>query len=105
MKLQDGFYVVMQDLDDNKTLAAACEDGSLPDTPLTRISLAYDLAKTMAWYHHAQLLLKSVSDHNVVLQELSSGRLAPFLTNLQNARHVGAGDAPKGTDKLTVADS
>lgn len=88
VKLQDDYYVVMQDLDDNQTLAAACQDGGLPDTPLSRISLAYDLAKTMAWYHHAQLLLKSVSDHTVVLQQLNSGRLAPFLTKLQNARHI-----------------
>lgn len=92
VKLQDDYYVVMQDLDDNQTLAAACQDGGLPDTPLSRISLAYDLAKTMAWYHHAQLLLKSVSDHTVVLQQLNSGRLAPFLTKLQNARHVGPGE-------------
>lgn len=88
VKLNENYYVVMQDLEDGKTLASACKDGGLPDTPLARVSLAYDIAKTMAWYHNAQLLLKSVSDHTIVLQELSSERLAPFLTKLQNARHV-----------------
>ncbi|KAL7909983.1 hypothetical protein GGI35DRAFT_478863 [Trichoderma velutinum] len=70
VKLSENYYVVMQDLEDGKTLASACRDGGLPDTPLAR------------------LLLKSVSDHTIVLQELSSGRLAPFLTKLQNARHI-----------------
>ncbi|PKK52662.1 hypothetical protein CI102_5206 [Trichoderma harzianum] len=88
VKLGENYYVVMQDLEDGKTLASACRDNGLPDTPLARVSLAYDIAKTMAWYHNAQLLLKSVSDHTIVLQELSSGRLAPFLTKLQNARHI-----------------
>ncbi|KAK4068917.1 hypothetical protein Trihar35433_5496 [Trichoderma harzianum] len=88
VKLGENYYVVMQDLEDGKTLASACRDNALPDTPLARVSLAYDIAKTMAWYHNAQLLLKSVSDHTIVLQELSSGRLAPFLTKLQNARHI-----------------
>lgn len=95
VKLEEGYYVVMQDLDDNKTLAAACQDESLPDAPLARISLAYDVAKTMAWYHHADLKLKSVSDHTVVLQKLSSGRLTPFLTKLENARHVRTADDEK----------
>ncbi|QYT04237.1 Protein kinase domain-containing protein [Trichoderma simmonsii] len=88
VKLGENYYVVMQDLEDGKTLASACRDNGLPDTPLARVSLAYNIAKTMAWYHNAQLLLKSVSDHTIVLQELSSGRLAPFLTKLQNARHI-----------------
>lgn len=88
VKLNENYYVVMQDLEDGRTLVSACRDGGLPDTPLARVSLAYDIAKTMAWYHNAQLLLKSVSDHTIVLQELSSGRVAPFLTKLQNARHV-----------------
>ncbi|KAM0079749.1 hypothetical protein ACKRZS_008110 [Fusarium odoratissimum] len=88
VKLKENYYVVMQDLEDGKTLASACKDGGLPDTPLARVSLAYDVAKTMAWYHNAQLLLKSVSDDTIVLQELSSGRLTPFLTKLQNARHI-----------------
>lgn len=88
VKVNENYYVVMQDLEDGKTLASACRDGGLPDNPLARVSLAYDVAKTMAWYHNAQLLLKPVSDHTIVLQELSSGRLAPFFTKLQNARHV-----------------
>lgn len=96
VKLKENYYVVMQDLEDGQTLAAACRDGSLPSDPLSRVSLAYDVAKTMAWYHNAQLMLKSVSDDTIVLQELSSGRLAPFLIRLQNARHVSTNAPRKG---------
>ncbi|KAK4060553.1 uncharacterized protein Triagg1_10678 [Trichoderma aggressivum f. europaeum] len=88
VKLGEDYYAVMQDLGDGMTLASACRDNGLPDTALARVSLAYDIAKTMAWYHNAQLLLKSFSDHTIVLQELSSGRLVPFLTKLQSARHI-----------------
>ncbi|KAL7962116.1 kinase-like domain-containing protein [Trichoderma compactum] len=88
VKINENYHVVMQDLEDGKTLASACRDGGLPNTPLARVSLAYDVAKTMAWYHNARLLLKSVSDHTIVLQELSSGRIAPFLTKFQNARYI-----------------
>ncbi|PNP60526.1 hypothetical protein THARTR1_00550 [Trichoderma harzianum] len=96
VKLNEKYYVVMQDLEGGKTLASACKDGSLPDTPLARVSLAYDIVKTMAWYHNVQLLLKPISDHTIALKKLSSGRLAPFLTKLQNSTYCDVRyDAPE----------
>jgi hypothetical protein len=61
----------MEALDDQNTLGQACRDRTLPETLLERIDLAYDLAKTMAWYHQAELLLKSVSDDIIVLTKIS----------------------------------
>jgi hypothetical protein len=81
-------YAIMEHLDENQTLARACLGNSLPKTTLERVQLAYDLSKTMAWYHRAEILLKSVSDHTIILKGLPSGRLCPVMTRLENARHV-----------------
>ncbi|KAI9776084.1 MAG: hypothetical protein M1839_000597 [Geoglossum umbratile] len=81
------FYAIMEDLDEKESLARACQDNSLPAAMSERAQLAYDLSKTVAWYHRAEMLLKSVSDHTVILKKLPSGRLCPTLTKLQNARH------------------
>lgn len=89
LKANDNYYVVMEELDEDNTLRKACHTGSLPKSLLERVDLAYNVAKTMAWYHRAQLLLKSVSDNTVVLKQMRSGNIIPFLTRLENARHVG----------------
>lgn len=88
LKAGEDYFVVMQDLDETQTLGKACRENSLPREPLAQLGLAYDLAKTMAWYHRAELLLKSVADHNIVLKQITLDRIAPFLTRLENARHV-----------------
>ncbi|KAN0094155.1 kinase-like protein [Hyaloscypha variabilis] len=84
---ESNFYAIMEYLDEKETLARACKDNSLPATILERVQLAYDLSKTMAWYHRAEMLLKSVSDHTIILKKLPSGRICPILTRLENARH------------------
>lgn len=72
----------------NKTLGQACRDRTLPEGLLERIGLAYDLAKTTAWYHRAEILLRSVSDDTIIPKKISSGNMVPFLTRLKNARHI-----------------
>ncbi|KAN0070870.1 hypothetical protein V8E54_011035 [Elaphomyces granulatus] len=86
-KRENKSYAIMECLDGEESLARACQDKSLPETILKRVQLAYDLSKTMAWYHRAEMLLKSVSDHTIILKKLPSGRLCPILTRLENARH------------------
>lgn len=88
LEVNSRYYAVMEDLEGGTTLARACHGGALPRTMLERIGLAYDLAKTMAWYHKAELLLRSITDTTVILRELSSGKICPFLTRLHNSRHV-----------------
>lgn len=87
-RISGNHYAVFQDLNEKQTLAEACGTNTVPKDMLGRVSLAYDVAKTVAWYHRAGLLLKAVADQNIVLETLTSGKLVPFLTNLENARHV-----------------
>jgi hypothetical protein len=87
------YYAVMEEFVGEITLNQACVENQLPAALLERAQLASDLAKSMAWYHKAELLLKSVADHTIVLKRLPSGRLCPFLTNLENVRNV----SKKGT--------
>jgi hypothetical protein len=88
LEVEGNIYAVMEDLDDSQTLNEACKNKTLPTALSTRLDLAYNIAKTMAWYHRAELLLKSVTDHTVTLKELPSGRIVPFLTRLENVRQV-----------------
>ena len=93
-KISGNHYAVFQDLSEKQTLAEACGSNTVPKDLLKRVSLAYDVAKTVAWYHRAGLLLKTVADQNIVLEPLTSGKLVPFLTNLENARHVSLRNCP-----------
>lgn len=88
LKASDKFYAVMEDLSDEPTLNRYCQNRWASTTLFERAKLASDLAKTMAWYHKAQLLLKSVSDLNVVLKKLPSAVMHPILTKLENVRNV-----------------
>lgn len=86
---RDGvFYAVMEDTTGEETLAGACRRNALPAAVLERVHLAYDLSKTVAWYHRAEMLLKSISDDTIILKRLPSGKSCTVLTRLENARHV-----------------
>jgi hypothetical protein len=88
LETNNRYYAVMQDLEGGTTLAQACQENTLPQTMLERASLAYDVAKTVAWYHQAELLLRSITDTTVILKTLPTGKVCPFLTRLHNSRHV-----------------
>ncbi|KAF8854351.1 hypothetical protein BDZ45DRAFT_676994 [Acephala macrosclerotiorum] len=81
------YYAVMEDLTGEMTLNQACLKDLTQSSLLERARLASDLAKSMAWFHKADLLLKSVTDQTVVLKRLPSGKLCPVLTNLENLRN------------------
>jgi hypothetical protein len=53
-----------------------------------RLKVAYNIAKTMAWYHKADILLKSLQDCSIVLQDNSNGELVPYMTHVETIRHV-----------------
>lgn len=88
LETNNRYYAVMEDLEGGMTLAQACQENTLPQTLLERASLAYDLAKTVVWYHQAELLLRSITDTTVILKTLPSGKVCPFLTRLHNSRHI-----------------
>lgn len=87
-KREGKLYAIMEYLGEEESLARACQYKSLPRNILERVQLAYDLSKTMAWFHRAEMLLKSVSDQTVIMKRLPSGRLCPILSRLENSRHV-----------------
>src|SRR5258708_2856203 len=53
------------------------------------LRLAYELANTVAYLHSVGIIVKNISDTNVVVVKLEGGsRLQPRLTNLEQARRV-----------------
>jgi len=82
------FYVVMEGLNEDETLAEACLEHALPPEIPKRVNVAYNIAKTMAWCHKANLLLKSLSDRHVAMHKDSTGNVIPYLVRMESVRHV-----------------
>jgi hypothetical protein len=85
-------YAVMEDLRDDPTLAAMIDSNEL-NGPLTRLHLAYEVASAVAYLHSVDIVVKNISDVNIVLKRLSlrledGRRFRPCLTNLEKARRV-----------------
>ncbi|KAF1962378.1 kinase-like protein [Byssothecium circinans] len=78
-------WTVMKDLRDMPTLASASKDGTWPEPLSQRLSVAYEVAKTMEYLHSVEILVKRLSDRTVVLEEVD-GIITPLLTNLESAR-------------------
>ena len=53
-----------------------------------RLMVAFDIAHTVAYLHAAEILVKNLSDVDVVLIK-EKERWKPILTNLERARFVG----------------
>ena len=81
-------FAVMQDLTGNKTLAAAIQSQTTSYQRLASLRFAYELAHAVAYLHSVGIVIKNLSDTNVVVIELEGGRLQPCLTNLEQARRV-----------------
>jgi hypothetical protein len=88
LKADERYYAVMEDFEGEITLNQACREHLLPASLLERADLAADLAKSVAWFHRADVVLKSISDRTVMLKKMPSGKIYPFLTNLENLRTV-----------------
>jgi hypothetical protein len=76
-----------EDLRDQPVLGDAIGRKEIPDSILGRIGIAYDIAKTVDYLHSVEVLVKRLSDRNIVLM-LESGTFTPYLTNLERARLV-----------------
>lgn len=99
LRAPQGLYAVMEDLQQVDTMNHRLQ-GDYNTTPVAvRMKIASDLAKTVAWYHKAQLLLKSISDSTVALKTSPSSVVHPILTKLENVRNVSIGlpSAPQDT--------
>jgi hypothetical protein len=91
-EINGAIYVVMQDCTGSKSLRESCMEHTLPTNLALKVELAYNVAKSMAWYHRAGLLLKSINDETIVLVRLPNGKEAAFLTGLEHVRHVSNGN-------------
>jgi hypothetical protein len=80
-------WAVMKDLRDQPVLGDAIRRKEILDSILGRIGIAYDIAKTVDYLHSVEVLVKRLSDRNIVLM-LESGTFTPYLTNLERARLV-----------------
>ncbi|KAF5720071.1 serine threonine kinase [Fusarium mundagurra] len=78
-------WTVMKDLRDMPTLASTIKSGTWPKPLSQRLSVAYEVAKTMEYLHSVEILVKRLSDRTVVLEEID-GTITPYLTNLESAR-------------------
>jgi serine/threonine protein kinase len=87
-ELHGSRYAVMEDLREGLTMAMAIESNQLPE-PLTRLRLAYEIANTVAYLHSVGIIIKNISDNNIVLKKGGEGmQFRPCLTNLEEARLV-----------------
>ncbi len=91
-ELEGKRYAVMEDVRDDPTLAAMIDSTELND-PLTRLHLAYEVASAVAYLHSVGIVVKNISDVNIVLKRLEDRRrFRPCLTNLEEARKVSSTD-------------
>lgn len=81
-------YAVMQDLRTAKSLGSCLTDPQFSDTR-DRLRVAYDVAQTVAYLHSVEILVRSLSDQNVVLTK-DNGEWKPVLTRLDQARLVSS---------------
>lgn len=83
----DRRWAVMQDLRDVQTLSAAITSKSLPEAVIGRLNIAYDIAKTIAYLHSVDIVVKRLSDQNIRLVQ-KENVYTPYLTHLERARLV-----------------
>jgi serine/threonine protein kinase len=92
-QLEGKRYAVMEDVRDDPTLAAMIASAELNGDPLARLQLAYEVASAVAYLHSVGIIVKNISDVNIVLKKLEDGRkFRPCLTNLEEARKVSGTD-------------
>lgn len=94
LRAPQGLFAVMEDLQHVETLNYMLQGDYLATPLATRMKVASDLAKTVAWYHKAQLLLKSISDATVAWKTGPSGVEHPIFTKLENVRNVSIHKTP-----------
>lgn len=83
-------FAVLQDLSAEPTLAQMCANGTLPTDFGDRLNLCCDISKSVAWFHRAEIQVKSLSDTDIVMSSSNESSLRPILTGLESSRLVGS---------------
>jgi hypothetical protein len=81
-------YAVMGDLRNDMTLEDAINLKSDRLDDLARLRLAYEVSHTIAYLHSIGIIVKNISDINVVLKNEGESGFVPLLINLTEARKV-----------------
>jgi hypothetical protein len=89
MRKGDAYYAVLQSVDGLSTLSHACSDGTITKASYAeRLGLAYEIVKSVAWLHKAEIVLRSITDQQIYLSRGADGTLSPIITGLERAREV-----------------
>lgn len=91
-KINEQFYVFMQDCSGFDTLNKLCIEGTLPADLESRVEIALKVAQTVAWYHQSNLVVKVIQDTSIVVQvdKENRGHATPILTDLDHIRDVSS---------------
>lgn len=87
LSYQQHYYGVMQDLQSELTVSAAIMCSKLPEIR-SRLGISYDICSTVAYFHSVNLIVKNLTDLNVILRKKGDQRLEPVLTEVEGARKV-----------------
>ncbi|KAF8857493.1 hypothetical protein BDZ45DRAFT_803274 [Acephala macrosclerotiorum] len=87
-KIDEDYYVVMQDCTHLLTLAEACKRGTIPGklNQLNQVQLAFNVAQSIGWLHAGELVLKTLNDASIGLVEGKDDALWPCITELEHVR-------------------
>jgi len=80
-------WALFKDFRHCPTLSKIIRQDELPQDLLVRLAIAHEIALTMDYLHSVEVLVKRLSDKNVILV-LEGETWKPYLTDLQRARLV-----------------
>lgn len=84
---QNRKWAVMADLSDCKTLHQAIYENDLVDDTIQRLDIARHVTRTVNYLHSVDILVKNLSDENIVLKQ-DRGEIKPILVGLEQCRLV-----------------
>jgi serine/threonine protein kinase len=93
-------WAVMQDLSPYQSLEQAIQGKTLPKNLPERLKIAYELSKTVAYLHSVEVLIKSMTDTNIIMRPIEEKGVEPVLTNLEAAREVRKSLLPKNLKEI-----
>ena len=79
-------FAIMEDVDRYKTLKQTLEDTASTPSLATRLQIAYEPGKAVAYLHSLSLVIKVLSDSTIRMKKDDKGLVAPILTDLDQAR-------------------
>jgi hypothetical protein len=84
---QGSYFAILETTNNTTTLAEWCKLNT-SENMLSGLRLAFGISKSIAWLHKAELLVKTLNDHNILVQNGEGSEVRPLLTDLENSRHV-----------------